>query len=168
MTYHRDKFLSLELQYEKEDEWVECFNIPNVTLPTVTYLGFSAHTGEVAGTDLKSLWRPPDTVELTLPSCTDFHDLLKVETKTIYAGRTGTLASNMKKQYHDGGAGDVPKKGKGRAQQPIRKARKSDSWVMAFARVLAVLVIMLVGYLAWTAYRVHHGQEPMYGRRYRY
>jgi mannose-binding lectin 2 len=49
LTYHKDNFLSLELQYKKEDEWIECFNIPNVTLPTVTYLGFSAHTGEVSG-----------------------------------------------------------------------------------------------------------------------
>ena len=53
LTYNKDNFLSLELQYQKEGEWVKCFNIPNVTLPTVTYLGFSAHTGEVTGTDLK-------------------------------------------------------------------------------------------------------------------
>jgi len=74
----------------------------------------------------------------------------------------------MKKQIHNGGAGEGGKKAKGRSQQPIRKARKSDSWVVAFARVLAVFVIMLVGYFAWTAYRVHHGQEPMYGHRHHY
>jgi lectin, mannose-binding 2 len=49
LTYHKDNFLSLELQYKKEGEWLPCFNISDVTLPTVTYLGFSAHTGEVSG-----------------------------------------------------------------------------------------------------------------------
>jgi lectin, mannose-binding 2 len=54
LTYHKDNFLSLELQYRKDEEFHECFNIPNVTLPTVTYLGFSAHTGEVSGTPSSS------------------------------------------------------------------------------------------------------------------
>jgi len=50
LIYHKDNYLSLDLMYKKDEEWESCFKIPNVTLPTVAYLGFSAHTGEVSGT----------------------------------------------------------------------------------------------------------------------
>jgi len=49
LTYHKDDFVSLELQYRSEGQWENCFNISNIHLPTVAYLGFSAHTGEVHG-----------------------------------------------------------------------------------------------------------------------
>jgi lectin, mannose-binding 2 len=160
LTYHKDNFLSLELQYKKEDEWTGCFNVSNVTLPTVTYLGFSAHTGEVTGIfPLAESTKPAPHIWL------DFHDVIKVETKTIFYSGNPKISSNMKKRDPAEGGG---KKGTGVSREPIRKPRKSDSFVMAFARVLAVLVIMLVGYFVWTAYRVHHGQEPMYGRRHHY
>lgn len=48
LTYHKDGSLKFELQYKKEDEWTECFNVPGVTLPNVLYLGFTAITGEVS------------------------------------------------------------------------------------------------------------------------
>jgi mannose-binding lectin 2 len=157
LTYHKDNFLSLQLQYKKEDEWIECFNIPNVTLPTVTYLGFSAHTGEVSG--LPSYPICNSTTGLTW---VDFHDILQVETKTIY--KSGGISSSWKNQAN--GAAEGGKKGKPKSQ-PLRKARKSDSFVMGFARVLAVLVIMLIAYFVYTAWRATHGHEGEYGRRYR-
>jgi lectin, mannose-binding 2 len=138
LTYHKDNFLSLELLYRKDEEWQACFTIPNVSLPSVAYLGFSAHTGEVSGTPPK-----PDVN-------VDNHDLITVETKTIYSSGPGPAAPNVNQP--------VPKKGKGRSQpgrkaQPGKPLPKGDSFMMALLRVLGVLVIMLVGYFLWTAYR---------------
>lgn len=69
ITYFQEKSLSVELMFKKEDEWTPCFEVPGVKLPSVTYLGFSAETGELS----------------------DNHDLIKVETKNLYSpsGQTG-------------------------------------------------------------------------------
>lgn len=48
LTFYRDNYLMLELQYKAWDEWTQCFMIPNVDLPRVGFLGFSALTGEVS------------------------------------------------------------------------------------------------------------------------
>lgn len=48
MTYVRDKFLQLQVQYNEWDQWVPCFLIHDITIPTSPYLGFSAHTGQVS------------------------------------------------------------------------------------------------------------------------
>lgn len=126
--------LSLELQYKNEGEWSPCFSIPNITLPTVSYLGFSAHTGEVSGIHIFQ------DIALTV----DFHDILSVETKTIYSSAPLNIrpAPPVNQQ-------PPPKKGKGRSV----KQSKGDSFGMALLRVVGVLVIMGVGYFAWTAYR---------------
>ena len=74
VTYFQDKELTVDLMYKKEDEWTRCFEIPNVKLPSVTYLGFSAETGELS----------------------DNHDIIKVETKNLYSpsGRGATAAGS--------------------------------------------------------------------------
>ncbi|KAL1915248.1 uncharacterized protein VTP21DRAFT_7524 [Calcarisporiella thermophila] len=61
ITYYRDSFLELQLQYTDFNEWTHCFTLNNVTLPPVFYLGFSAHTGDVS----------------------DNHDIISVETKSL-------------------------------------------------------------------------------------
>jgi mannose-binding lectin 2 len=48
LTYFQDEYLKLELQYKSEDEYTDCFNIPNFKVPPVAYLGFSAETGELS------------------------------------------------------------------------------------------------------------------------
>jgi mannose-binding lectin 2 len=48
LTYFQDEFLKLELQYKSEDEYTDCFNIPNFKVPPVAYVGFSAETGELS------------------------------------------------------------------------------------------------------------------------
>jgi mannose-binding lectin 2 len=49
LTYFQDKSLKLELQYKTEDQWILCFetNEPPA-IPGITYLGFSAETGELS------------------------------------------------------------------------------------------------------------------------
>ena len=49
LTYYKKNYLKLELNYKQDGEWIECFNIKDITLPTAPYLGFSAHTGELTG-----------------------------------------------------------------------------------------------------------------------
>lgn len=48
ITYIAEKSLLMEVMYKREDEWTMCFEVENVKLPTVTYLGLSAHTGELS------------------------------------------------------------------------------------------------------------------------
>ena len=73
VTYFQDKQLIVDLMYKKEDDWTRCFEVPNVKLPGITYLGFSAETGELS----------------------DNHDIVKVETKNLYSptGQTGSGTS---------------------------------------------------------------------------
>lgn len=52
----------MALQYKSEDEWTPCFDIPDVKMPSVAYLGFSAETGELS----------------------DNHDIVNVETRNLY------------------------------------------------------------------------------------
>ena len=63
LTYFQDKSLKLELQYKVEDQWELCFEtLEPPTIPSVSYLGFSAETGELS----------------------DNHDIISVETKNLY------------------------------------------------------------------------------------
>jgi mannose-binding lectin 2 len=63
VTYFQEKSLTVDLMYKKEDEWTPCFEVPNIKLPAIAYLGFSAETGELS----------------------DNHDIVKVETKNLYS-----------------------------------------------------------------------------------
>jgi mannose-binding lectin 2 len=76
VTYFQDKELTLDLMYKNEDEWTRCFSIPDIKLPGVSYLGFSAETGELS----------------------DSHDIISIETKNLYSpsGQTGTGSSGKK------------------------------------------------------------------------
>lgn len=74
-----DKSLKLELQYKSEDEWTECFDIPEYKAPPVAYLGFSAETGELH----------------------DNHDIISVRTQNLYmksgGGSSGSTTTTPKK-----------------------------------------------------------------------
>lgn len=82
VTYFQDKSLTVELMYKKEDEWTRCFEVPNVKLPSVTYLGFSAETGELS----------------------DNHDIISVETKNLYSpsGKGGSAAGSREYSKNKG------------------------------------------------------------------
>ncbi|KAF2735936.1 vesicular integral-membrane protein VIP36 precursor [Polyplosphaeria fusca] len=87
-TYFADKSLKLDLQYKAEDEWTECFDIPNFKIPPVAYLGFSAETGELS----------------------DNHDIISVKTLNLYQHNTG---SNAQAAAASGGkAGSTINRGK--------------------------------------------------------
>ncbi|CAG8541791.1 12075_t:CDS:2 [Dentiscutata heterogama] len=48
ITYYKNTYLEVKLQYKEWDQWEPCFTINNITIPTVAYLGFSALTGDVS------------------------------------------------------------------------------------------------------------------------
>ena len=70
ITFFQDKSLRLELQYKKEEEWTPCFEISDVKIPPVAYLGFSAETGELS----------------------DNHDIINLRTLNLYQHNTGSTA----------------------------------------------------------------------------
>ncbi|SPO01095.1 related to vesicular integral-membrane protein VIP36 [Cephalotrichum gorgonifer] len=62
LTYFQDKSLKLELQY-KNDEWTTCFETDQPPeMPKISYLGFSAETGEL----------------------TDNHDIISIRARNLY------------------------------------------------------------------------------------
>jgi len=87
VTYIHDKELTVDLMYKKEDEWTRCFEIPNVKLPSVSYVGFSAETGELS----------------------DKHDIIKVETRNLYSPSGSARASSAGSKDYSRGKGR-PKK----------------------------------------------------------
>ncbi|KAF8248433.1 hypothetical protein K440DRAFT_469184, partial [Wilcoxina mikolae CBS 423.85] len=81
LTYIQENYLQLDLQYKHVDQWLHCFNVPNVTLPQISYLGFSAHCGELS----------------------DNHDIISVNAKNLYATnqhRPGSSKSNTRQKNH--------------------------------------------------------------------
>jgi len=48
ITFVKDNFLDVKIQYKAWDDWTDCFSIPKITLPPNPYLGFSAMTGDVS------------------------------------------------------------------------------------------------------------------------
>jgi len=48
VTYLKDKFLDVKIQYKAWDDWSECFHVDGFSLPSSPYLGFSAMTGDVS------------------------------------------------------------------------------------------------------------------------
>lgn len=98
LTFFQDQSLQLQLQYKSTDAWTDCFKIDTSTsdrsfkMPTTTYLGFSAHTGELS----------------------DNFDIVSVETRNLYnpQGATamrgpnvGTRAKGVKPKKKSGGWG---------------------------------------------------------------
>lgn len=80
MTYFQDQNLTLDLMYKTDGEWTPCFDTAGVKIPGVSYLGFTAATGDLS----------------------DNFDIVSVETKNLYStggtsGRTqGSSSGNSK------------------------------------------------------------------------
>ncbi|KAH9919064.1 legume-like lectin [Amylocystis lapponica] len=48
ITYLKDTYLNVQVQYKAWDEWTDCFTVQGISLPSAPYLGFSAMTGDVS------------------------------------------------------------------------------------------------------------------------
>ncbi len=76
ITYYKNTYLEVKLQYKAWDQWEPCFTIPNVTIPTVAYLGFTALTGEVS----------------------DSHDIISVTTNNIVSMPPRSYKPSLRQQ----------------------------------------------------------------------
>ena len=116
-----------------------------MVLPTVAYLGFSAHTGEVSG-----------TLNVFPELMSDFHDILRVETKTIYT------TTNQQRRP----PGPKPQTGPGRQSNRNQRTRQSSKekgkvsgFFMSTVRVMGTLILLGVLYFIWTAYRAQRADR---------
>ncbi|RDB25391.1 hypothetical protein Hypma_007451 [Hypsizygus marmoreus] len=67
VTYVKDKFLDVKIQYKAWDDWSDCFLLKNITLPPNPFLGFTAMTGDVSDahdiitvTTYSAILQPPE------------------------------------------------------------------------------------------------------------
>jgi mannose-binding lectin 2 len=128
LTYFQDQNLVLQLQYKKEDDWIPCFDIPNIKIPTVSYLGFSAETGELS----------------------DNHDIISVQTKNLYDATTrGQSRKAAEQKRKDRVASKKP--------SPAYSEGSSSGiggWLWFFTKVIIGSgVVGGAGYVGYTAYR---------------
>ncbi|KAI9731581.1 MAG: hypothetical protein M1834_004701 [Cirrosporium novae-zelandiae] len=125
LTYYQDKSLTLSLQYKKPDEWIECFSLGPVAIPSVSYLGFSAETGELS----------------------DSHDIVSIQARNLY--QTGERTRRRKDDKDKGFArkyDDVRKKG-GR--------KSKGGWGWFFLKGILGMAVLGGGYVGWTTYRAN-------------
>ncbi|KAG6335826.1 hypothetical protein ID866_3262 [Astraeus odoratus] len=47
ITYVKDTYLDVKVQYKAWDDWSDCFRVDGISLPTAPFLGVSALTGQV-------------------------------------------------------------------------------------------------------------------------
>ncbi|OAX84394.1 hypothetical protein ACJ72_01226 [Emergomyces africanus] len=141
ITYFQDKSLSVDLQYKSDFSWTPCFTIEAseeqpINVPTVSYLGVSAETGELS----------------------DNHDIISINTYSLYNQvpgdqRTGSGAGV--------GAGTGKKKNKQKAKAgkgaAYSKSHDDDGsgggWLWFFFKIILFLVLIATAYVGFTAYR---------------
>ena len=90
LTYFQEKSLKLELQYKSGDQWVVCFEKEDPpAIPSVSYLGFSAETGELS----------------------DNHDIISVQTKNLYNANTQSRPAGTGSSRNKGKPATIPNQG---------------------------------------------------------
>lgn len=137
--------------YKAEGTWTTCFNIPNVTLPQVTYLGFTAHTGELTGNDnsffllsLLFIYYISNLNQTNLIIYTlyvvDNHDIVTISSRNMYASAS----------INKGGSGSKGYKGPSSS-----KNGQSGGWGWFFIKFIFFIVVAVGGYIGYTAFRMN-------------
>ncbi|KAL2888057.1 L-type lectin-like domain-containing protein [Ceratocystis lukuohia] len=130
LTYFQDKILRLELQYKKEDDWIQCFEVESPpTIPQVAYLGFSAETGEL----------------------TDNHDIISVKAKNLYKSPTASSNTNNN-------SGSKGKKGK-KAKAKSYADAEGSSWTWFFFKIILFILVVGGIYVGFTAWRTQQARK---------
>lgn len=125
LTYFAEKSLTVTLQYKAENEWTECFETGPLTLPSVSYLGFSAETGELS----------------------DNHDIISIETKNKYINK------GYSDQAAAGASGPYGTEKGGRGGRQFRREKERGSWKWFFFKVFVFGGVVVGGYVGWTMWR---------------
>lgn len=136
LTYFAEKSLTLEVIYKREDDWQLCFDIPDVKLPPVTYLGLTAETGELS----------------------DNFDIIKVETKNLYSTAPNKDAAKESKPKPPKDAKKTGKsksrsKGGTREQRNFDKPKSKSTWTWFFLKFVLFGLLVTLAYLGFTMYR---------------
>ncbi|PSN73928.1 hypothetical protein BS50DRAFT_4026 [Corynespora cassiicola Philippines] len=122
-TYFQDQSLKLDLQYKNEDDWTQCFEVPNFKVPPVAYLGFSAETGELS----------------------DNHDIVSVKTQNLYKHNAGSNAAAA--------AANTGKTGSSTTYNPKPATESSGSWTWFFLKFIIFGLALTGAYVGFTIYR---------------
>ncbi|KAK7548136.1 putative lectin family integral membrane protein [Phyllosticta citricarpa] len=133
LTYFAEKSLTLQLQYKSETEWTDCFTLgDNIKIPPVTYLGFSAETGELA----------------------DNHDVISVKTKNLYSptGAGGGDAAASKERDRARSRAQKLKPTKGRTGE-------SGGWGWMLLKFFVFGALLAGAYVGFTAYRAQRARS---------
>lgn len=122
LTYFQDKLLKLELQYKTEGSWQLCFETREPpSLPSVSYLGFTAETGELH----------------------DNHDIISIQAKNLYSAPARNKGSSSSSSSTSGNNYRKP-------TQPKKKESGSWSWFfMKIVLFVLAIGVAYVGYTAW-------------------
>ncbi len=126
LTYFQDKSLKLELQYRTEGQWDTCFETGPVVIPSVSYLGFSAETGELS----------------------DNFDIVNVQTNNLYSAATGD--ANKSELRNKGSRQDSKPGGTTRYN---KDAPKSGGWGWFILKIVLFLGACGGAYGGYTMYR---------------
>lgn len=109
--------------------WTSCFKIQSkpespLNLPAASYLGFSAETGELS----------------------DTHDILEVDVYSLYTkqGSESTGPGQMAQSANQRNA---------QREHSYHAANSGGSWLWFFFKVILFFVVVIGGYVGWTAYR---------------
>jgi lectin, mannose-binding 2 len=130
MRYFHDKSLDVSLSYDAEHkQWEKCFSLPNVKLPSVAYLGFSAETGELS----------------------DNHDLVSVETRNLYELNQGQHAGSAAGAA--AGAAAAPEKSGKRRKKGLKEGGRRRSWTWLLVKFVLLGFVIAGVYIGYTAYR---------------
>ncbi|OJD36106.1 lectin family integral membrane protein [Diplodia corticola] len=124
LTYFAEKSLKLELQYKSENDWIECFTVTDVKIPSVAYLGFSSETGELA----------------------DNHDIISLSTKNLYQPSAAGVDGQPPK---DRGRARAQKL----SAQQRKKQKEGGSWTWFLFKFLLFGMVLAGAYVGFTAYR---------------
>jgi mannose-binding lectin 2 len=135
VTYFQDKKLTLDLQYKKEDEWIRCFEVDDVKLPSVTYLGFSGETGELS----------------------DNHDIIQVTTNNLYSP-SGSIGGPAAEKAAENIANKA-KKVADKYKPPKRTSTGDGRWIWFVLKFIMFGIFVVVAYVAWTAYRTRQRRD---------
>ncbi|GAM85275.1 hypothetical protein ANO11243_032790 [Dothideomycetidae sp. 11243] len=132
ITYFAEKSLTMEVMYKREDEWTHCFEVPDVKLPSVTYLGMTAETGELS----------------------DNFDLIRLETKNLYS--TGSNSQSQGKAVPQGKASKKSKsKSKSSSSSSSSSSGSGGSWTWFFLKLVLFGIAVAGAYVGFTMYRAH-------------
>jgi mannose-binding lectin 2 len=114
------------LQYKNEDDWTECFDIPDFKVPPVAYLGFSAETGELS----------------------DNHDIISVKTLNLYQHNTGSNKAAAAAAEKKGG-----KASSGSSTYVNKGKKEGGSWTWFFMKFVLFGLALTGAYVGFTVYR---------------